>query len=161
MENPAAIKPQERPTGGSPSLTSVGFLLHRAQSRLREAVIEAIARTGLQPGHLAVLGVLADRGGMSQRHLGELAQVEKSSMVLYLDALEAGGWIRREPDPSDRRAHSVQLTADGAKRFAGLGPSLSAAQRRFLAPISTAEVDVLTEVLTRLGGSLEVEADEP
>jgi MarR family transcriptional regulator, lower aerobic nicotinate degradation pathway regulator len=156
MKNTAPKKPRERPSRSSPSLTSVGFLLHRAQSRLREAVTEAIARTRLQPGHLAVLGVLADRGGMSQRMLGELAQIEKSSMVLYLDILEADGWIRREPEPSDRRAHNVQLTAEGAKKFAALGPSLLAAQRRFLEPLRIAEVDALTEMLTRLGGSLEV-----
>ena len=145
----------------SPSLTSIGFLLHLAQSRLRDAVVEAIEGSGLQPGQLAVLGVLSDRGGMSQRRLGEMAQIEKSSMVLYLDALESEGWVRREPDPDDRRAHVVQLTLRGARDFAKLGPRLLSAQQRFLEPLSAAEVVVLTGMLTRLGGSVEINADNP
>src|ERR1035437_3348616 len=106
---PSQTDQQAGPNHRSPSLTSIGFLLHLAQSRLRDGVVEAIEGSGLHPGQLAVLGVLSDRGGMSQRRLGEIAQIEKSSMVLYLDALESAGWVRREPDPDDRRAHIVQL----------------------------------------------------
>ncbi len=144
---------KEQPSHRSPSLTSVGFLLHLAQARLRDAVVEAIEGSGLHPGQLAVLGVLSDRGGMSQRRLGDMTRIEKSSMVLYLDALESGGWVRRERDPNDRRAHIVQLTSKGAKDFAKLGPRLLSAQQRYLEPLSVAEVAVLAEMLKRLGGS--------
>jgi DNA-binding MarR family transcriptional regulator len=152
---------KEQPSVNSPSLTSIGFLLHLAQSRLRDAVVEAIKGSGLHPGQLAVLGVLSDRGGMSQRRLGELTRIEKSSMVLYLDALESEGWVRRELDPEDRRAHIVRLTSKGAKNFAKLGPRLLCAQQRFLEPLSAAEVAVFTDMLTRLGGSLEIDVDNP
>jgi len=147
--SPPNIK--QPPSRKSPSLTSIGFLLHLAQSRLRELVVEAIEGSGLHPGQLAVLGVLSDRGGMSQRRLGELTRIEKSSMVLYLDALESEGWVRREPDPEDRRAHIVQLTLQGARDFSKLGPRLWNAQQRFLEPLSAPEVAVFTETLTRLG----------
>lgn len=141
----------EPPSRQSPSLTSIGFLLHLAQSRLRDAVVVAIEGSGLHPGQLAVLGVLSDRGGMSQKRLGELTRIEKSSMVIYLDALEREGCVRRERDPEDRRAHIVQLTSKGSRNFAKLGPRLLIAQQQFLEPLSVAEVAVLTEVLTRLG----------
>jgi DNA-binding MarR family transcriptional regulator len=137
----------------------MGFLLHLAQSRLRDAVIEAIEGSGLHPGQLAVLGALADRDGMSQRRLGELIQIEKSSMVLFLDALEAGGWVHRDCDPQDRRAHIVQLTPEGARRFAELGPRLLAAQNRFLVPLTGEEVASLSGMLKRLAGVRENDGD--
>ncbi len=143
------------PKGKSDSLSSMGFLLHRAQARLRAGVVEAIEGSGLHSAQLAVLGALSDRGGMSQKRLGELAQIEKSSMVLLIDALEENGWVRRERDPNDRRAHMVQLTADGARRFAKLGPRLWNAQQTFLKPLSAGEVATLRELLTRLGGDVE------
>jgi DNA-binding MarR family transcriptional regulator len=152
---------KEQPSHKSPSLTSIGFLLHLAQSRLRDAVVEAIEGSGLHPGQLAVLGVLSDRGGMSQRRLGELTRIEKSSMVLYLDALESKGWVCRKRDPEDRRAHIVQLTLKGTRDFAKLGPRLWSAQQRFLDPLNAAEVAVFTEMLMRLGGSLEIDGDNP
>lgn len=142
---------QEQSGHPSPSLTSIGFLLHLATSRLRDAVVDAIEGSGLHPGQLAVLGVLSDRGGMSQRRLGELTRIEKSSMVLYLDALESAGWVRRERDREDRRAHVVQLTSQGVRDFGQLGPRLWRAQQRFLEPLSASEVAVFTEMLTRLG----------
>jgi len=149
----------ERPSRNSPSLTSMGFLLHLAQARLRDAVIEAIEGSGLHPGQLAVLGALADRGGMSQRRLGELIQIEKSSMVLFLDALEAGGWVLRKSDPQDRRAHVVQLTPEGARKFAGLGPRLLAAQNRFLKPLTAKEIASLSGMLKLLAGVHESDDD--
>lgn len=148
MLHPCSAK---QPDPRSPSLTSIGFLLHLAQSRLRDVVVEAIEGCGLEPAQLAVLGALFDRGGMSQRQLGELTHIEKSSMVIFLDALEAGGWVRRAPDPGDRRAHIVQLTAEGAKRFAKLGPRLAIAQETFLEPLGATEVATLTRLLKRLG----------
>ena len=133
----------------------MGFLLHRALSRLRDEVTEAIRGTGLVPGYLAVLGALSDCGGMSQKRLGELTQIEKSSMVLFIDALEATGWVRRTRDPRDRRAHIVQLTPAGAQRFAKLAPRLSIAQKRFLEPLSSAEISALQQSLTRLGSPID------
>jgi MarR family transcriptional regulator, lower aerobic nicotinate degradation pathway regulator len=140
----------DRPSRETPSLTSVGFLMHLAQSRLYRGVAEAIAGSGLHGGQLAVLGALADKGAMSQRQLGEVSQIEKSSLVLFLDALEAGGWVRREPNPDDRRSHRVRLTAKGAAKFRTLGPALKAVQDRFLAPLTAAEQRQLVDLLQRL-----------
>jgi len=122
----------KQPDPKSPSLTSIGFLLHLAQSRLRDVVVEAIEGSGLDPAHLAILGALSDRGGMSQRQLGELTHIEKSSIVIFLDALEAGRWVRRMPNPDDRRAHIVQLTPEGASKFARLGLDWPPRRRTFL-----------------------------
>src|SRR5437868_3673008 len=113
-----APRQQERPSRDSPSLTSVGFLLHLARSRLGGLIVAAIEGSGLHPGHLGVLGALTDRGPMSQRQLSELTLIEKSSMVLFLDALEEGGWVRRVRNSADRRAHIVEVTPEGAARFA-------------------------------------------
>jgi DNA-binding MarR family transcriptional regulator len=150
---PTTPKPRllERPSRDSPSLTSVGFLMHLALRRLSEGVSLAIEGSGLHPGHLAVLGVLTDRGPMSQRQLSELTLIEKSSMVLFLDALEEGRWVRRVSNPDDRRAHIVEIAPDGAARFASLGVKLKAAQDHFLAPLSLTERKCLIELLTRLG----------
>lgn len=139
------------PDPRSPSLTSIGFLLHLAQSRLRDSVVQAIKGSGLDPAQLAILGALFDRGGMSQRQLGQLTHIEKSSMVIFLDALEAGGWVCRKPNPDDRRAHIVELAPEGRRRFTKLGSRLAVAQQEFLEPLSATEVVALTRLLTRLG----------
>ena len=146
------VQAQNDKPSQSPSLTSIGFLLHRAQSRLRDGVVEAIEGSGLHPGQLAVLGVLSDKGPLSQRALAEASQIEKSSLVLFLDALERDGWLYRADDPEDRRANLVKLTPKGKAKFAVLGLRLQKAQEAFLTPISKAEHAQLIDLLMRLGG---------
>jgi DNA-binding MarR family transcriptional regulator len=139
-----------RPSRDAPSLTSVGFLTHMVQAKLRDLVAAAIAGSGLHPGHLGILGALNDAGPMSQKRLGELTQIEKSTMVLFVDSLEAGGWVRRAKDPDDRRANVVELTPEGLRKFHELGPRLGAAQERVLEPLAPAERETLVELLSRI-----------
>lgn len=141
----------ERPSRDAPSLTSVGFLLHLARARLGRGIFSALEGSGIHPGHLGVLGALTDGGSMSQRRLSEVTLIEKSSMVLFLDALEEQGWVRRVPHPEDRRAHRVEMTKQGEARFAALGVKLKEVQDRFLSPLQSRERDQLIDFLTRIG----------
>ena len=143
--------PSDRPSRNSPSLTSVGFLMHVAQKRLYHGVMDAIAGSGLHAGQLAILGALSDKGPMSQRQLGEVAQIEKSSLVLFLDSLEQDGWVKRDANPFDRRSHHVRLTESGAAKFRKLGPALKKVQDQFLAPLTLRERAQLIDLLQRLG----------
>lgn len=145
---PSVLGP--RPSRDSPSLTSVGFLLHLALRRISDGVVEALEGSGLHPGQFGVLGALTDGGGMSQRRLGEITKIEKSSMVLFLDSLEAGGWVRRVRDPQDRRAHIVELTEEGAARFAAIAPRMKDVQDGFLAPLGESERAQLVDLLIRV-----------
>ena len=141
-----------RPSRDSPSLTSMGFLLHLALRKIGEGVVEALEGSGLHPGHMGILGALTDCGGMSQRRLGDITQIEKSSVVLFVDALEAGGWVRRVRDPADRRAHIVEMTEEGAARFKILGAKMKAVQDAFLAPLDEREQEQLMDLLIRVTG---------
>ncbi len=138
-------------TRASPSLTSVGFLLHLALARLHGAVMEAVQDSGLSGSQLAVLGALAGRGGMGQRQLGAVTLIEKSTMVLLVDGLEDAGWVRRVRSPDDRRVYIVKLTDEGARKFSALGPRLLEAQQRFLEQLDETEVRAFRDMLERLG----------
>src|SRR3954462_8064125 len=139
-----------RPSRDSPSLTSVGFLLHLALRRIGESIALALEGSGIHPGHMGILGALTDRGGMSQRRLGEITQIEKSSVVLFVDGLEGGGWVPRVVDPEDRRAHIVEMTAEGAARFAVLGVRMKEVQDAFLAPLDESEREQLVALLIKV-----------
>src|SRR5690242_12785422 len=51
--------------------------------------------------------------GASQARLAALADVEPMTMVRILDRMEADGLLERRPDPADRRARCLYLTAKG------------------------------------------------
>ena len=57
-------------------------------------------------------------GGMSQTALTAAIGLSKQAVQQLLDQLEAGNYIRREPDPADKRAKRIVLTDFGAREFA-------------------------------------------
>jgi DNA-binding MarR family transcriptional regulator len=56
----------------------------------------------------AVLQV-ARHQGLNQGELAALTDFDSTTLVRVLDRLENRGWIRRLPDPADRRAHRIVL----------------------------------------------------
>ena len=127
----------------------VGFLLNRAHRRFRAATVEALEGSGMNPGQLAILGALSSVEGLSQTELTDVTGIEKSSMVLLLDALEQGRWVRREPHPLDRRAYALTLTAQGRRRLRTIGPRLRTADEALLAPFTMVERRQLVALLQR------------
>lgn len=132
--------------------TTIGFLLQRAHTSLREKLIEALDGTGVHLGHIAILGFLAETPNLTQSELSAATGIEKSSMVLFLDYLEREGWLKRESHPTDRRAHSVCLTDTGKRRLGALGPPLRQAEKKFLSSLTEAEQTNLRNLLLALTG---------
>jgi len=88
-------------------------LLHDVLRAVRRDAAERLDHD-ITPGQLRLLRTL-DRLGRPQR-LGELAavlDVAPRSVTSKVDHAEADGWIRRVPDPRDRRATLVELTDEG------------------------------------------------
>src|ERR671932_2130184 len=91
-----------------------------AADRFHSAAIHALRHvrredpaTGLSAARLSALSVLVFGGA---RTLGELAaaeQVRPPTMTSIVRALEAGGYVRREPVPGDARVSRVSATGKG------------------------------------------------
>ena len=128
-----------------------GFLLQRAHRRLRAAIADALLPLELGVGHFGILGLLFTGEGLSQQQLIEILEIDKSSMVNLIDALEKQALAERRPAPADRRAYAVYLTEKGRK------PSVHAgrADRQpgapdFLSSLKPRERDQLNKLLRRI-----------
>ncbi len=131
-------------------IDQAGFLLQRAHRRLRMAHNEALASLGLSIAHVAVLGLLGERGDLSQRQLIDLMDADKSTMVYLVDELEGQGLVERRTDPADRRAYAVHLTDGGRKRLQEAGAIAARVEREFLAALSARERAQFTDLLRRI-----------
>ena len=72
----------------------------------------------------AVLLRLSQRGALDQTALGALVSVDRSTLTLLLDRLEARGWVTKSIDQTNRRRRIVELTDEGRRR---LGDALAVA----------------------------------
>jgi DNA-binding MarR family transcriptional regulator len=91
-------------------------------ARLRAVVgklsrrLNALARgSGLTPSQLSALGVIARNGPLRLSELAEIESMNPTMLSRVVAALDQAGLIRRKPDPQDRRAGLLEVTASGRR----------------------------------------------
>ena len=137
--------------GPGPELTGrLGYLLKHARLRLGELAAAALEPYGLDGRELAVLLVLASGEPASQQEAARRLDVDRTTMVALVDALEAKGLVARHPHAQDRRKNVVELTAAGAGTLRAATQASDDAERRFLAPLTGPAVQQLKDALYTL-----------
>src|SRR3569623_1291279 len=96
---------------------AMGYLLAGAHGLFRAHLPKALEGTSVHMGQVVLLASLFAQNDLTQVQLTQVSGIEKSSVVLFLDALEKDGWVERRRHPTDRRAHLVHLTDRGRERF--------------------------------------------
>ncbi|WP_069300427.1 MarR family winged helix-turn-helix transcriptional regulator [Neptunicoccus sediminis] len=82
-------------------------------ARLSRAEFErrvAEAELGVTPGEARTLANIARFGPLRQHDLANLTGIGPMSVTGMIDSLERAGFVKRMPDPDDRRAKQVQIT---------------------------------------------------
>ena len=135
-----------------PSSLSVwtGYLMGRAAQQCRSYFDSLVEPLGIHGRHFGVLAVLGEGKPLAQVEMSERLGVDRNTMVLLLDDLEARALVTRRRDPCDRRAHLVSLTDAGREV---LTESTTLAQRtndEVFAPLSPEERTHLHALLSRL-----------
>jgi len=59
---------------------------------------------------MAVVGTLFRDGPKSPRELADIERVQPPSMTRVIAALVKGGWVTKQPHPSDRRQVTIAVT---------------------------------------------------
>lgn len=149
---------QELSYGALPEV--LGYHLRRAQVALFKHYSRSVAaQTGLTPGLLGMLQVIAANPGLAQSRLAEAMGVDRSTIVKVVDQLEARELIVREPSPSDKRSHCLRLTAGGAAELPRMQRLMRRHEDEFAQPLSADERRTLIELLARLHERCEGEFD--
>ena len=86
----------------------------------------------------------------SPAELAEMAGVTRATMTGLIDTLEKDGYVRREPDPHDRRAMLVQLTPKGDAFTEELMPGYFRRVATIMAPLECDERDELLRLLLKV-----------
>jgi MarR family transcriptional regulator, transcriptional regulator for hemolysin len=106
-----AMTPRRSPERTSPDLS---FLLDHTSHVLRSQMTAALAEIGLTPRMHCVL-VHALEEERTQIQLAEIGDMDKTTMVVTVDALEKAGLAERRPSSRDRRARIIAVTEEGAR----------------------------------------------
>lgn len=129
------------------------MLLIVAADEVRRLFREYLAPLDIQSKHFVILFLLANQGAMSQVEIGQATGVARAPMVQLIDHLEQRGLAERTPNPSDRRAHAVQITEKGREVLAQANEVASRVEAEIHAHLSAEERQQLNYLLNRLLGS--------
>lgn len=131
----------------------LGFLLKHAYVRYQSSQGPALAPLELDGRLLAVLMLVDAEGPALQQRLSERLQVDRTTMVALVDALERGGLVQRRRDPDDRRGQRVSLTTKGAKVLGRAERAVGVAEQEFLEGLSKREQREFRRLLSKLVAS--------
>ncbi|MBD2846924.1 MarR family transcriptional regulator [Paenibacillus sp. IB182496] len=90
--------------------------------------------------------------GMMVSEIGARLGVTSPTITQQIKGLEAEGLVRRLPDPHDRRAIRVSLTAEGERKVAAMERVMLATFGGLVEHLGEADSDKLAELLSRSAG---------
>lgn len=129
----------------------LGILLFVAFRHMEQRAYDAVAAAG-HPITLAQARVfrrVAEEGSRLTT-LAEAADVTKQSAGVLVDSLVDAGYLERRPDPTDRRARLITITARGREVQAIGRRVIAEIEAEWLTHLGQADVDRLRDILTRL-----------
>jgi DNA-binding MarR family transcriptional regulator len=127
-----------------------GYLLRRAFERARASGARAMLPGGRAPQDLGLLVTIQAAGPLSQRKLGQLLGLNRTTMVALVDRLEADGLVTRGRDPVDQRNYALTTTAEGRAAIAELMRTARRGDAELTTALTQAERVRLVELLGRV-----------
>ena len=133
---------------------NVGFLLHDVSRLLRKRFDGRAQALGLTRAQWRVLVHLAPRQGINQSALAEILELDNVTLGRHVDRLESTGWLKRHPDPGDRRAWCLWLTAKAQPILDRMEALATKTQAEALAGVSQADKQHLMSILMAIKQNL-------
>jgi MarR family transcriptional regulator, transcriptional regulator for hemolysin len=134
-----------------PPAPNLGWLLSQASYSLATQLTAALEKVGISPRAYCVLST-AMTGEFTQIELAQAVGLDKTTMVVTVDELEAAGLARRRHASADRRARIIAVTKAGERKVAQAEEIVDRVQSEVLAELPASERKVFVKALTRLVG---------
>jgi len=103
---------------------TVGYLSARVGQAFQRALLVKLREAGfsITVEEWRLMRALWAEDGLPQARLGDIALKDKGQLSRMVSRLEAEGWVKRRPDPQDKRTPRLFLTPAGRRLEAKLVP---------------------------------------
>jgi len=142
-------------------LRNFGFLLNELSRRYVHRFEQRANQMSMTLPLCKVLANLERNEGVSQSKLAEITQIEPMAMVRILDRMEADGLVERKPDPADRRARSLNITAKAKPMLDEIWRIGDLTRAETFSGVTKAERAVFLDILARVTANLRQLEDSP
>ena len=107
-------------------------------------------RFGLSESDIETLEALIDMGATTAGRLAELTGLTSGAVTRVIDRLEQSGYVRRVPDPADRRRVIVEAIPEKIAAVQSILNRVGAASADEIGRYTDAQLSLITDFLTRM-----------
>ncbi len=107
-------------------------------------------RFGLSESDIETLETLIERGATTAGRLSELTGLTSGAITRVIDRLEQAGYVRRVPDPADRRRVIVEVVTDKIAAVQETLDRISTASAEEIGRYSEAQLELINDFLTKM-----------
>jgi MarR family transcriptional regulator, transcriptional regulator for hemolysin len=132
-----------------PLSANLCWLLSTASHSLTTELTRAMEGLGVSPRGFSVL-TTALSGAYTQTELARMIGLDKTTMVVTLDELEAAGLAERRPSATDRRARVIAVTEAGERKVREAEEIAARTNEDVLGVLDPEEREAFRGALTRL-----------
>src|ERR1700761_2339721 len=104
---------------------------------------QAAEKIGLSLTDMQMIHMLQLNGPATPGRLGTWTGLSSGGVTVALDRLEKGGYIRREPNPADRRSLIVTLAPVRMRKVGGMYEEVERETRRLLATLPSGDLEAV------------------
>src|SRR5580704_12049403 len=127
--------------------------LRRADRAVSQFYDAALRPSGLRFTQFTLLQALTLASGISQKQLGELLQIDSTTLTRTLAPLRKKGWLR-SATATDRRELRLSLTAAGKREYERALPDWRRAQAGLRRALGKQDWDHLIDTAVRTAGAM-------
>jgi MarR family transcriptional regulator, transcriptional regulator for hemolysin len=128
----------------------LSFLIHDVSRMRRTAYDQLMKPLGVTRAQWWVLAHLSRHDGMMQTELADALDVGKASLGTLIDRLEAGGFVERREDPTDRRAKRLYMARSGHELLERMTQEENRFNERILGGLSATDREMMIRTLTTI-----------
>lgn len=133
---------------------SLGFVLNDVARIMRRNFNRRVQELELTQAQWQGLIHISRNPGMNQSQLADILEVQPISVGRLIDRLEAAGWVKRSPDPEDRRAINLFLTDKAEPILTKMQKHGTATKAQALKGIPEQEQEIMLRVLLTMRKNL-------
>ena len=139
----------------------VWLLTGKTNLKVHRALHKKLAEVDLSLAQYETLMAIYLNPGLTQKDVAADLLAVKSNVSTHLANLEKRGLLVRKTDTSDTRVKRLTLTTEGKKRVKKAFDKQNSLVRSMVSQVSDAELKMLEDVMSRVGGGLdEILADD-
>jgi DNA-binding MarR family transcriptional regulator len=108
----------------------------------------------VSPAQIGILFLLVKNNSQSMSELSRVLEIDNSSITRLVDSLEAMGFVKRDPNPGDRRQYLIFLTEEGKREISRVKKIVRETNNKSKKDIPEEELAVFLKVLDQICSNL-------